>query len=115
IGFCSSIESKFWGLRNGLHIAIQRGFSKLIILTDAQTAIDLINSTNDLSSRHFYTLIFDYRFLMKQTQYHHLHHTFREANKSTDIFAKIGLDRCGSFCILDIPPACILDQLCIDN
>ncbi|GAV61183.1 RVT_3 domain-containing protein, partial [Cephalotus follicularis] len=78
-------------------IAIQMEFSKLIILTDVQVVIDLINSTNDLSFHHLYTLISICRFLMRQAQDHHLHHAFRKANKSTDILAKIKVNRRGVF------------------
>ncbi|GLT70191.1 hypothetical protein SLA2020_422870 [Shorea laevis] len=47
VGSTSSLSAKLWAIKDGLTLALNRGFSKPVLETDCQVAKILLNSKNN--------------------------------------------------------------------
>ncbi|GLT67469.1 hypothetical protein SLA2020_397770 [Shorea laevis] len=103
IGFTSSLSAELWALRDGLKLAVQRGFSNLLIETDSKVAKILLDSANS-NFHSLGVLIADCRAMMSQIPDLQLNHILREANAVADGLAKKGAKSESHFVVLDHCP-----------
>ncbi|GAV76963.1 RVT_3 domain-containing protein [Cephalotus follicularis] len=88
IGVCSSLQAELWGLRGGIKMAWSMHISKLIVETDSQLSILMIQvaaTTFHLLS----ALIEDYRSLLSKPWECSMHHIFQEGNKCVDFITNL--------------------------
>ncbi|GKV53477.1 hypothetical protein SLEP1_g59999 [Rubroshorea leprosula] len=83
IGYTSSLSAELWALRDGLKLAVDKGFSQLIVETDSMVAKTLIDSAHS-DSHSLGVLIDDCRAMMSQVPSIQFRHVFREANNVAD-------------------------------
>lgn len=78
-----------WAIRDGLYIALNRGFFKLVLETDCRVAAIFLETGN--GRFHFLgTLISDCGMLLAQLHEAKVHHVLREANAAADYLTKLG-------------------------
>ncbi|GLU17301.1 hypothetical protein SLE2022_336770 [Rubroshorea leprosula] len=105
IGFSSPLAAELWAIRDGLVLAIQRGFHNLIVESDSKVAV-LLLTKGCVSTHPHSTLILDCRMLMQKIHQIHLVNIVRERNMCADQLAKMGMSLSSSFCIFEFcPPA----------
>ncbi|GKV02365.1 hypothetical protein SLEP1_g14812 [Rubroshorea leprosula] len=105
IGFSSPLAAELWAIRDGLVLAIQRGFHNLIVESDSKVAV-LLLTKGCVSTHPHSTLILDCRMLMQKIHQIHLVNIVRERNMCADQLAKMGMPLSSSFCIFEFcPPA----------
>lgn len=103
IGTTNSFIAELWGLREGLKIAIDRGFNKLIVETDSNAMVQaLIKDTESRPETD--TLIADCNFLMRKIHEVDLIHVYREGNHCADYLANMGQSGEWGTTVLDHPP-----------
>ncbi|GLT75861.1 hypothetical protein SLA2020_475550 [Shorea laevis] len=78
-----------WAIRDGLNIALNRGFFKLISETDCRVSAILLETGNS-RFHSFGTLISDSGMLLAQFHEVEVHHLLREANAAADYLTKLG-------------------------
>lgn len=83
------LQAEASGLISGLKVAIQAGYTKLIIEGDSKLLIDCINGKCSIPWRAS-TLIRNIKFLACSVQEVSFTHIFREANSVADVLADIG-------------------------
>ncbi|GLT37826.1 hypothetical protein SLA2020_121150 [Shorea laevis] len=113
IGHTNSLAAELWAIRDGLSLAVERGFTKIIVETDSKVAVTLLNS-NYINFHPLATLLDDCRALLCQIPEVHLHHIYREANSVADLLAKMGTTLASSFVILEHCPTDICNMYFLD-
>ncbi|GLT74509.1 hypothetical protein SLA2020_463010, partial [Shorea laevis] len=104
VGITTSLSAELWAIRDGLRIAIHRGFSKLLVETDSKVATILLD-TNCHKFHSLGTLISDCRAMLNQFHEIHILHEYREANGVADCLAKIGTRQQSDFVMYDQCPS----------
>ncbi|XP_031101801.1 uncharacterized protein LOC116005700 [Ipomoea triloba] len=89
IGHTSSFGAEVWGLREGLIVAIQRGFTHVIAESDSEALVSVIDNNSD-DGKLDSTLIADYKALIRHFQEFRLQHILREGNQCADFLANLG-------------------------
>ncbi|GKV12720.1 hypothetical protein SLEP1_g23837 [Rubroshorea leprosula] len=89
IGHTTSIVAELWAIRDGLKLAVSRGYNGLILETDSRTALTLLHAEN-CNFHSLAVLISDCRVLLRQLPDVQTTHIYREANSVADCLAKIG-------------------------
>lgn len=88
-GYTTSLHAELFGIYNGLQIAWQQGFKKIICKSDSQLAIDLI--LGDVNSFHLYhPLILKIQNFINLQWDLSFNHLYREGNQIADWLAKEG-------------------------
>ncbi|GLT78375.1 hypothetical protein SLA2020_499130 [Shorea laevis] len=106
VGLSTSLSAEMWAIRDGLKIAIDKGFYNLILETDCKVVVLLLNST--ISQFHSLgTLISDCRNLLALFHEVEVHHVLQEANAAADCLAKMGAHSNSSFVMLDECPTAL--------
>ncbi|GKV16390.1 hypothetical protein SLEP1_g27041 [Rubroshorea leprosula] len=113
VGFTSSLSAELWALRDGLKLAVNRGFSHLLVETDSKVAKTLLDSANS-AAHSLGVLIDDCRAMMTQIPNLHLNHVLREANTVADGLAKKGAKSESPFVVLDQCPPDLCNVLFSD-
>ncbi|GKV40954.1 hypothetical protein SLEP1_g48538 [Rubroshorea leprosula] len=103
IGWTTSIAAELWAIRDGLEVAISKGFSKIIVETDSKIATILIESA-DISLHSLGILISDCRSLLGCFADAQISHIYREANTAADFMAKLGTSSATNFVLYDGSP-----------
>ncbi|GLT63476.1 hypothetical protein SLA2020_360390 [Shorea laevis] len=103
IGWTTSIAAELWAIRDGLEVAISKGFSKIIVETDSKIATILIESA-DISLHSLGVLISDCRSLLDRFADAQLSHIYREANTAADFMAKLGTSSTMDFVLYEENP-----------
>ena len=89
IGVGSVIEAELWGLYEGLKMAWNSGFRKVLIESDSLSSVQLICS--DIRHNHpLYGLIQSCKNLVAAEWSCSITHIFREGNKLADGLARMG-------------------------
>ncbi|OMO88470.1 reverse transcriptase [Corchorus capsularis] len=114
IGYTSSLQAEFWGLRDGLILAHSKGIQKLEVNVDALNVITLINNA-DISVHPLGNIIYDCRMLMQRFPCLNLSHCFREGNMVADALANNGRVQQMSFSVFDVIPYFVFDLLMADT
>ncbi|GKV13012.1 hypothetical protein SLEP1_g24089 [Rubroshorea leprosula] len=114
VGFATSLAAELWAIRDGLLIAIHRGFNNLIVESDSKTAISMITA-GSYNCHHLSTLILDCRELLRQFENIQIGHAVRECNMTADCFARMGTTLSSpSFCIFESCPPSAAFFCCAD-
>lgn len=111
VGLSSPLAAEIWAIRDGLVLAIQRGFQNLIVESDSRIAV-LLLLKGSVSTHPLSTLILDCRMLMQQFLQIQLVNIVRESNMCADQLAKMGLSLSPSFCIFEHCPPTVAG-LCV--
>ncbi|CAL1413418.1 unnamed protein product [Linum trigynum] len=90
LGSCSTILAELWGIYHGLGVAWQQGCRTLILETDSQMALQLIDKRTDPLHPHA-TLLAAIRRRIAQDWVVKLAHTYREGNRAADWLSKHSL------------------------
>lgn len=90
IGWCSNLLAELHGIRDGLLLARDRGLLPLLLESDSQLAIDLLQR-DDVGAHPYRTIIHDCRDLLLSLGVVSLSHVYREANFVADFLASLGL------------------------
>ena len=96
IGISSSFIAELWALRDGLMICVNRNFNAVEVEVDARAVIDVLSAlkcTNSLAA----PLVDDCKQLATQIHQIHFKHCFREANRSADKLASMGVAQDSQF------------------
>ncbi|XP_031120628.1 uncharacterized protein LOC116023758 [Ipomoea triloba] len=103
IGRTSSFRAELWGFREGLIVAIHRGFTHLIAESDSEALVNVIVNNSDDGSLDS-TLVADCKALARHFQEFRLNHTLREGNQCADFLANLGQHSAWGTTLLDHPP-----------
>ncbi|CAL1399589.1 unnamed protein product [Linum trigynum] len=103
LGTCSAVQAELWGIYHGLGVAWQAGSRTLIVESDSQMALQLIEKRNDLVHPQA-TLLTAIRRRIAQDWVVKLVHTYREGNRVADWLSKHSLVYPYGKCDLDLPP-----------
>lgn len=112
IGYCrkirlaNSLIAELIGLRDGMQLLIDKGFTSAEIESDSSVAVALINNLSVAVSHYFLPVINDCRTLLRQILNCSLQHTYREGNTVADDFSKHGLSLPFGFYVFDVPIHC---------
>ncbi|GLT59278.1 hypothetical protein SLA2020_321070 [Shorea laevis] len=113
VGCTSSLSAELWALRDGLKLAIDRGFSHLLVETDSKVAKTLLEYADSVH-HSLGVLIDDCRAMMTQIPDLQLNHIFREANAVADGLAKKGAKSDSRFAVLEQCPSDLCNILYSD-
>ncbi|WCJ31985.1 Polynucleotidyl transferase ribonuclease H-like superfamily protein [Euphorbia peplus] len=113
IGRGNSFEAELWGILSGLHLAIARGISNLVVESDCAEAVNFIN---DICPAHHpsRSLIRSIQLLREKFETIRFFHVFRECNRCADVLAKSALASPLGVYVLDQVPLEI-KQMIIDD
>ena len=103
IGTTSSFTAELWALRDGLLLCHQMNVQAVIIELDVRAIVDVFNHqarANTVVS----SIMDDCRFLATQIPQMSIRHIYREANRSADWLAKLGLMLDSDFEFFANPP-----------
>ncbi|GKV49249.1 hypothetical protein SLEP1_g56010 [Rubroshorea leprosula] len=113
IGFSSPLAAELWAIRDGLVLAIQKGFHNLIVESDSKVVV-LLLTKGCVSTHPHSTLILDCKMLMQKIHQIHLVNIVRERNMCANQLAKMGMSLSSSFCIFEFCPPAVVG-LCLAN
>ncbi|GLT32301.1 hypothetical protein SLA2020_069770 [Shorea laevis] len=100
VGYSTVLTAELWAIRDGLKLAVERGFTRIIVETDSRVAHILLNS-NNYQFHSLAALLNDCRMLVFQLQDVQIKHIYREANMVAANLAKTGCSLTCPFVILD--------------
>ena len=103
IGTTNSFTAELWALRDGLLLCQQMNVQVVIIELDVRAIVDVFNHqarANTVVS----SIMDDCRFLATQIPQMSIRHIYREANRSADWLAKLGLMLDSNFEFFANPP-----------
>ena len=83
------IKAELWAIRYALKLCKDRNWISVLVESDSQSAVNLINGEEDVDIHQDRILIEDCRRLIRDMNTSVLH-VLREANKFSDKLAKIG-------------------------
>lgn len=89
VGSANSLSAELFGIREGLNLAWEKGFRKVVIESDSEAAISLVKM-GDVKSHPLGGLIQDCKVLIGRFWDCQISHTFREGNTSADFLAGLG-------------------------
>ncbi|KAA3460139.1 reverse transcriptase [Gossypium australe] len=113
LGSCSPLEAELWGLLDGVHISLNKGYKKVRIQTDnleviwALTMEDMANSGNTLLRR--------IKRLMNSEGQWEIKYVPREGNLTADKLAKTGLSWQTPLRVFEVPPDVVITTLLRDK
>ena len=87
IGYANSLTTELWGMREGLKLARDRNWQKVIIESDSEVAVDLVHPC-DIENHPDKTLISDCRRLMVELDADVIH-ILREGNRCADMIETV--------------------------
>ncbi|KAF7814237.1 putative ribonuclease H protein At1g65750 family [Senna tora] len=103
IGTQTNMFAELTAIKQGLSLAVNKGFLRLLVETDCLEALNLI-SKGDISTHHLGVIINDIRVLSSRCESISFKHIFREANQCADGLAKIGSKGRHELCVWENPP-----------
>ncbi|KAK9112949.1 hypothetical protein Scep_020468 [Stephania cephalantha] len=114
IGTASSTVAELWAIREGLKLAWQRGFHKILLESDSQPAVQYLMS--EIGDSHpLAPLINECLDLLELDWWVRPQHVLREGNRAADHLANMGaaLDN-QDILVLDVPPPSLESILTAD-
>ncbi|GLT62320.1 hypothetical protein SLA2020_349680 [Shorea laevis] len=103
VGHTSSLAAELWAIRDGLSIALSKGFNKIVLETDSKIAMALIDKCN-CDYHSLGTLVTDCRILLGHIPDLQIKHIYREANAVADQLAKKGAKSTNHFVMYNSCP-----------
>lgn len=110
IGVTNSFFAELWGLREGLRLARNRGFTNVAAEMDSEAVVQILTREDDTSTTPN-RLVADCKLLMNQFQNIKITHIYREGNACADFLANMGQTSQLGTTILVTPPAELIDLL----
>ncbi|PRQ52155.1 putative ribonuclease H-like domain-containing protein [Rosa chinensis] len=115
LGCGSVLQAEAWGLLLGLQMAISHHAHHLLVESDSQVLVSLVQ--HDVDDLHPLKTITDCcQTLQRQLHSCDLKHVYREVNQVADILSKFGLDAEIGVHFMEQPPpqvnSSLLDDLC---
>lgn len=101
--WCTNMAAELFGARQGLQLAWEKGFRRVVLELDASTAIQRIEDPVDLN-HHYGSLISDCKELMSRDWDCRLSHTLREGNACASFFSKAAANDAYGLRVLESPP-----------
>ena len=87
----SAAEAELFAIKIGMEIAMSIGYNNMIVESDSQTAVQLINLGALQQSHPFFPLVSTIIQMGAKVDYITWNHVFRETNSVADGLAKYGL------------------------
>nr|BAE79385.1 unnamed protein product [Ipomoea batatas] len=103
IGTANSFLAELWGLREGLLLAKNRGFTKLIAETDSEAVVQVLRKDGPVTPDAS-ILVKDCKLLLDHFQEIKVTHILREGNQCADFLANLGQSSSWGTTILERPP-----------
>ncbi|GKV04202.1 hypothetical protein SLEP1_g16396 [Rubroshorea leprosula] len=103
IGHASIFIAELWGMRAGLRLCRELGFTRVIAEMDSLMAVRFVNERREPDNLAA-ALLSDIRDLMAQFESCMLQHVLREGNAAADFLASLGHTSPPGLSILDSPP-----------
>ena len=88
-GLGSVLEAKMWGILEGLKLAWKADFKKVLVESDSQSGVLLLNNTTPLNYPLF-NIIRACKSLLDYDWSCTIHHIYKESNKVADYLANLG-------------------------
>ncbi|CAL5371541.1 unnamed protein product [Camellia sinensis] len=115
---CTSLEAELWAVYKGLTIILQRGMNKVIIETDAEQVVQLLNEEPGTKCP-FRGIVEDSRIILRGCECT-VQHVRRGGNICADNLAKLGANQPLELLIVNEPPdeirhALVADLLYLDG
>ncbi|CAL5365392.1 unnamed protein product [Camellia sinensis] len=115
---CTSLEAELWAVYKGLTIILQRGMNKVIIETDAEQVVQLLNEEPGAKCP-FRGIVEDSRIILRGCECT-VQHVRRGGNICADNLAKLGANQPLELLIVNEPPdeirhALVADLLYLDG
>ena len=110
IGFANSFNAELWALRDGLMLCNHLNVQAVNIELDAKSIVDAIN-VQGKSDSVVSSILEDCRHLIAMTPQTTVTHVFREANRSADCLANLGLNLDVDFILYSSPPVDLIPCL----
>ena len=103
IGSTNSFLAELWALRDGLHLCLQANAHSVIIEVDAKAIMDAFNSPTSYDA-FVSPIMEDCRLMANRIPQRRFRYIYREANKSADFLARLGLLLDTEFVVFSSPP-----------
>lgn len=105
IGFGHSLLAEAWAMLNGAQIALDRGYTKVIIESDSMELVTLLNVTDPYPLGQFLnSIIQDIKSRLNKIPQVKVTHCFRESNSCADNLAKLAFSTPNGLTVLHDPP-----------
>lgn len=112
IGKGNSFIAKAWASLSGIQVAIDRGFSCVILESDSLEIVKLINDLNPLPTEHpLFSIVFSIRQCMGRLANVKVVHVFREVNTCADMMANLAIQEPIRVKVLTEPPPIIFNLI----
>lgn len=102
LGVRSNMFAELWAIRQGLTLAWDAGYPRVIVETDSLEAVRLVD--DNFMVRTHRALVHDIRFLIARDWECKIQHVLREANQCADHLAKLGATQLETQIIWQNPP-----------
>uniref|UniRef100_A0A5B7ALD5 RNase H type-1 domain-containing protein n=1 Tax=Davidia involucrata TaxID=16924 RepID=A0A5B7ALD5_DAVIN len=113
ISYTNSITAKLWSIREGLRLMAQSGSPKLIVESDCEVTINLLNKLEEIDSA-YEAILEDCRLYAASFEVCEFIHTLREGNTCVDYAANLGVNQRERMVVMDEPPTELLRLLFAD-
>ncbi|KAK7382133.1 hypothetical protein VNO80_00850 [Phaseolus coccineus] len=113
----SAAEAELFAIKIGMELAISMGYKNLIVESDSQTAVQLINWGLIEQTHPFYTVVSSIIEMGAKVDYICWNHVFRETNSVADGLAKYGLFLSfnSPVTFFEFAPHFLIFNLCVDQ
>ncbi|MBA0820130.1 hypothetical protein Gohar_022159, partial [Gossypium harknessii] len=102
VGTCSILDADLWGIFEGVAIAINKGFDRILIISDSQEAIQVIQGRVTKMSNS--ALVRRIILLLAKMNFWSIQHVPRDYNKEADSLAKMIVSDNGCIQFFETPP-----------
>ncbi|XP_028052246.1 uncharacterized protein LOC114256764 [Camellia sinensis] len=109
IDSCTSLETELWEVYKGLTIILQKGFNNVIVGTDAQEVVKLLEE--GLGDKHPYKGLTEDAMIIFNGCQCTAQLVYREGNLCMDALAKLGAAQLEDILVVNDPPAEIRKRL----
>lgn len=103
IGSCEAFEAEVWGIYQGLQVAWNKGYRRIIIESDCALAVESLTRDKNMNGLAR-NIIDSCKSLMKRSWEVRVYHVPREHNRVADALAKMATQNDWGFCYLQEPP-----------
>ena len=90
IGCCSTVEAELWAVIQGLKLAWDKGYRKVILLVDSSVVVNWLNNRNCYHNSQS-NLVAVCPDLLDQSWDVKVQHMYREGNQAADMLANLSL------------------------
>ncbi|KAK5802637.1 hypothetical protein PVK06_030245 [Gossypium arboreum] len=102
VGICSLLDFELWGILESFTIAMDRGFNRVLIISDSYEAVQVIQGSATKVSNS--ALVRKINLRVAKLMEWSILHIFRYFNKEVDSLAKMDVDNKGRTQFFETPP-----------